>query len=121
MRRARRGSRHLGGGRRDHVGAGAVGGRRARRLQWRGRWRAIFFLNVPLAAVTIALAISSVPNSHKPDAPQQLDWPIVVMAAAGLAAFTRDLTQAVGARPPAILGPHPPSTSAAAGPRSPHS
>ena len=57
-------------------------------------WRAIFFLNVPLAAVTIALAISSVPNSHKPDAPQQLDWPGALSAAAGLAAFTYGLTQA---------------------------
>jgi EmrB/QacA subfamily drug resistance transporter len=57
-------------------------------------WRAIFFLNVPLAAVTIALAISSVPNSHKPDAPQQLDWPGALSAAAGLAALTYGLTLA---------------------------
>lgn len=57
-------------------------------------WRAIFFLNLPLAAVTIALAISSVPNSHKPDAPQQLDWPGALSAAAGLAALTYGLTQA---------------------------
>jgi EmrB/QacA subfamily drug resistance transporter len=57
-------------------------------------WRAIFFLNVPLAAVTIALAISSVPNSHKLDAPQQLDWPGALTAAAGLAALTYGLTQA---------------------------
>jgi EmrB/QacA subfamily drug resistance transporter len=57
-------------------------------------WRAIFFLNVPLAAVTIALAISSVPNSHKLDAPQQLDWPGALSAAAGLAALTYGLTQA---------------------------
>jgi EmrB/QacA subfamily drug resistance transporter len=57
-------------------------------------WRAIFFLNVPLAVVTIALAISSVPNSHKLDAPQQLDWPGALSAAAGLAALTYGLTQA---------------------------
>ncbi|RKP46337.1 MFS transporter [Trinickia fusca] len=57
-------------------------------------WRAIFFLNVPLAAVTIALAISSVPNSHKLDAPEQLDWPGALSAAAGLAALTYGLTQA---------------------------
>ncbi|CBJ35224.1 MFS transporter [Ralstonia solanacearum] len=57
-------------------------------------WRAIFFLNVPLAAVTIALAISSVPNSHKLDAPRQLDWPGALSAAAGLAALTYGLTQA---------------------------
>jgi EmrB/QacA subfamily drug resistance transporter len=57
-------------------------------------WRAIFFLNVPLAAVTIALAISSVPDSHKPDAPRQLDWPGALSAATGLAALTYGLTQA---------------------------
>ncbi|MFL6702471.1 MAG: MFS transporter [Paraburkholderia graminis] len=57
-------------------------------------WRAIFFLNVPLAAATIALAVSSVPNSHTPDAPQQLDWPGALSAAAGLAALTYGLTEA---------------------------
>ncbi|WOD14852.1 MFS transporter [Paraburkholderia kirstenboschensis] len=57
-------------------------------------WRAIFFLNVPLAAATIALAISSVPNSRKLDAPQQLDWPGALSAAAGLAALTYGLTEA---------------------------
>lgn len=57
-------------------------------------WRAIFFVNVPLAAMTIALAIASVPNSHKLDAPQQLDWPGALSAAAGLAALTYGLTQA---------------------------
>ncbi len=57
-------------------------------------WRAIFFLNLPLAAVTIALAVLSVPNSHKRDAPQQLDWFGALTAAAGLAALTYGLTTA---------------------------
>ena len=57
-------------------------------------WRAIFFINVPLAAVTIALATSSVPDSHKLDAPRQLDWPGALTAAAGLAALTFGLTEA---------------------------
>ncbi|MEX3963975.1 MFS transporter [Paraburkholderia sp. EG286B] len=57
-------------------------------------WRAIFFLNVPLAALTIALAVSSVPNSHRLDAPGQLDWPGALAAAAGLAGLTFGLTQA---------------------------
>ncbi|WP_025599555.1 MFS transporter [Burkholderia sp. WSM2230] len=57
-------------------------------------WRAIFFLNVPFAAVTIALAIASVPNSHKLDASQRADWPGALSAAAGLAALTYGLTQA---------------------------
>ena len=38
--------------------------------------------------------ISSVPNSHKADAPQQLDWPGALTAAAGLAALTYGLTEA---------------------------
>ncbi|MFD1557368.1 MFS transporter [Paraburkholderia silviterrae] len=69
-------------------------------------WRAIFFLNVPLAAVTIALAVASVPNSHKPDAPEQLDWPGALSAAAGLAALTFGLTEASarGFAHPFVLG-----------------
>jgi EmrB/QacA subfamily drug resistance transporter len=57
-------------------------------------WRAIFFLNLPLAAVTIALALASVPDSHNADAPQTLDWPGAASAAAGLAALTYGLTEA---------------------------
>ncbi|MGF6469318.1 DHA2 family efflux MFS transporter permease subunit [Paraburkholderia youngii] len=57
-------------------------------------WRAIFFLNVPLAALTIALAILAVPNSHRADAPRQLDWPGALSAATGLAALTFGLTEA---------------------------
>ncbi|MDR5825241.1 MFS transporter [Caballeronia sp. LZ043] len=57
-------------------------------------WRAIFFLNVPLAAVTILLALLSVPDSRKADAPSTLDWPGAVSAAAGLAALTYGLTEA---------------------------
>ncbi|QSN64425.1 MFS transporter [Caballeronia sp. M1242] len=57
-------------------------------------WRAIFFLNVPLAAVTIALAVLSVPDSHKLDEPRQVDWPGALCAAAGLAALTYGLTDA---------------------------
>lgn len=69
-------------------------------------WRAIFFLNVPLAAVTMALAIASVPNSHKVDAPEQLDWPGALSAAAGLASLTYGLTEASsrGFADPLVLG-----------------
>ena len=69
-------------------------------------WRAIFFLNLPLAALTIALAIAAVPNSHKPDAPAQLDWPGALAAAAGLAALTFGLTEASarGFAHPLVLG-----------------
>ncbi|SAK79118.1 major facilitator transporter [Caballeronia hypogeia] len=57
-------------------------------------WRAIFFLNLPLAAATILLALASVPDSHKADAPDTLDWPGAACAAAGLAALTYGLTEA---------------------------
>ncbi|MFM0100026.1 MFS transporter [Paraburkholderia nemoris] len=67
-------------------------------------WRAIFFLNVPIACATIALAIVAVPDSrqendpsdpdpaHKGQALPRLDLPGAVTAAAGLAALTYGLT-----------------------------
>ncbi|SAK61494.1 major facilitator transporter [Caballeronia temeraria] len=57
-------------------------------------WRAIFFLNLPLAAATIALALASVPDSHDAGAPQTLDWSGAASTAAGLAALTFGLTEA---------------------------
>jgi EmrB/QacA subfamily drug resistance transporter len=57
-------------------------------------WRAIFFLNLPLAAATITLAIWSVPNSRKVGAPEPLDWPGALGAAVGLACLTYGLTEA---------------------------
>ncbi|WP_232077958.1 MFS transporter [Burkholderia sp. THE68] len=69
-------------------------------------WRAIFFLNLPLAAATIALALMSVPDSHDADAPQTLDWPGAACTAAGLAALTYGLTEAPsrGFADPLVLG-----------------
>ncbi|WP_341319037.1 MFS transporter [Paraburkholderia sp. IMGN_8] len=55
-------------------------------------WRAIFFLNVPIACATIALATLAVPDSRQSDAPDQLDWLGATTAAAGLAALTYGLT-----------------------------
>lgn len=67
-------------------------------------WRAIFFLNVPVACATIALAIVAVPDSRQEDdvsdpvpalresAQAKLDWLGAVTAAAGLAALTYGLT-----------------------------
>ncbi|NMM03326.1 MFS transporter [Paraburkholderia sp. RP-4-7] len=69
-------------------------------------WRAIFFLNVPIACATIALAVIAVPDSRQEDdssgpdpalnghALPGLDWPGAVTAAAGLAALTYGLTLA---------------------------
>ncbi|CAB3693729.1 MFS transporter [Paraburkholderia rhynchosiae] len=76
-------------------------------------WRAIFFLNVPIALATTVLAAIAVPNSRKfratefhaaepSDAPSQaprdesaaprLDWQGALAATAGLAALTYGLT-----------------------------
>jgi EmrB/QacA subfamily drug resistance transporter len=69
-------------------------------------WRAIFFLNVPIALATIALALWAVPNSHKLDSPERLDWPGAFTAAVGLGGLTYGLT-IVSARSfgdPRVLG-----------------
>jgi EmrB/QacA subfamily drug resistance transporter len=66
-------------------------------------WRAIFFLNVPIACATVALAIMAVPDSrqdsrqdddagHHANQPLKLDWPGAATAAAGLGALTYGLT-----------------------------
>jgi hypothetical protein len=49
---------------------------------------------VPLAVATIALAVASVPDSQRADAPQTLDWPGALCVAAGLGALTYGLTEA---------------------------
>jgi EmrB/QacA subfamily drug resistance transporter len=56
-------------------------------------WRAIFFINVPLAAVTLAIAFARVPESRdEADAP--LDWRGGLLAIVGLAALAYGLTAA---------------------------
>jgi MFS family permease len=81
-------------------------------------WRAIFFLNVPIACATVALAVIAVPNSRQDDedppvrasadaaalshpassraehVSARLDWPGAATATAGLAALTYGLTLA---------------------------
>ena len=69
-------------------------------------WRAIFFLNVPLAAATIALALAAVPDSRGADAPEQLDWPGACAVTLGLGALTYGLTisSTHGFGSPRVLG-----------------
>src|SRR6185437_7780984 len=57
-------------------------------------WRAIFFLNLPIAAITVVLALVAVPDSHQPDAPRRMDWGGAAAAAAGLGAIAYGLTLA---------------------------
>ena len=55
-------------------------------------WRAIFFLNVPLALATVWLAVYAVPDSRDPQAPRHFDWLGVLLVASGLGALTYGLT-----------------------------
>lgn len=57
-------------------------------------WRAVFFINVPLAALTIFLTLRSTPElPPKPDADRRLDWPGVVVFAFGASALVLGLSQ----------------------------
>jgi EmrB/QacA subfamily drug resistance transporter len=47
-------------------------------------WRAIFWVNLPLIAVTVALTLHSVRESRDPDAFQGIDWLGIGLSAAGL-------------------------------------
>jgi EmrB/QacA subfamily drug resistance transporter len=47
-------------------------------------WRAIFWVNLPLIAATVALTLHSVEESRDPDAFRGIDWGGIVLSAAGL-------------------------------------
>jgi EmrB/QacA subfamily drug resistance transporter len=47
-------------------------------------WRAIFWVNLPLIAVTVALTLHSVKESRDPDAFRGIDWIGIGLSAAGL-------------------------------------
>jgi len=47
-------------------------------------WRAIFWVNLPLIAVTVALTLHSVKESRDPDAFRGIDWTGIGLSAAGL-------------------------------------
>jgi EmrB/QacA subfamily drug resistance transporter len=48
-------------------------------------WRAIFWVNLPLIAGTVALTLHSVEESRDPDAFHGIDWGGIALSAAGLA------------------------------------
>lgn len=68
-------------------------------------WRAIFWINVPLAVLTAAVTVAVTPESRDPEA-KGLDWMGAVLAVAGLGALTWALTAApdLGFASPLILG-----------------
>jgi EmrB/QacA subfamily drug resistance transporter len=55
-------------------------------------WRLVFLINVPLAALVIAVAVRHVPESRNPDAGRGLDLSGVVLAATALAGLTYGFT-----------------------------
>lgn len=68
-------------------------------------WRAIFWINVPLAALTVAVALKAVPESRDEDA-RGLDWLGALLAMAGLGAVIWGLTAApdLGWTHPGVIG-----------------
>ncbi|WP_116707842.1 MFS transporter [Actinomycetospora cinnamomea] len=61
-------------------------------VEW--TWRAVFLINLPLAAIVLAVALRHVPESKDPEAAHHLDIPGTVLAVAGLGALTWALTAA---------------------------
>lgn len=68
-------------------------------------WRWIFFLNVPLAALTLAVLAFRVPESRDEDAPERLDVPGAVLATAGLGGLVFGLIESsrLGWTSPVVL------------------
>ena len=59
-------------------------------------WRWIFFINLPLAAICIAMAIARVPESSDPESGKRLDIPGSIAAAGGLAGLVYMLIEGPG-------------------------
>jgi EmrB/QacA subfamily drug resistance transporter len=59
-----------------------------------GLWRAVFWINLPLAAIALYVLLTRVPESHSERGSQQLDVPGAILATLGLAALTVGFSQA---------------------------
>lgn len=68
-------------------------------------WRLIFFLNVPLAGVVLALCLIHVPESRSPQARGKLDWPGAALATVGLGGVVFGLIESsnLGLGSPVVL------------------
>ncbi len=55
-------------------------------------WRLVFLLNVPLAALVVAVSVRHVPESHDPSTHGRIDFAGAVLAAAGLGGVVYGLT-----------------------------
>src|SRR5918995_3068376 len=78
-----------------------LGGYLAENVSWRG----VFFINIPLAMVVLAITRSRVPESRDPEA-SRLDLPGATLAAAGLGSVVFGLLESsrVGLGNPLVLG-----------------
>jgi EmrB/QacA subfamily drug resistance transporter len=61
-------------------------------VEW--NWRTVFLVNLPLAAVVIAVTVRHVPESRDESAPSRIDLPGSALAAAGLGLLTYGLIAA---------------------------
>jgi EmrB/QacA subfamily drug resistance transporter len=70
-------------------------------------WRLVFLINVPLAAIVVAVALRHVPESRNPDAARRLDVAGAASAAAGLAGLSYGFTAwpMLGGTAPGVLVP----------------
>ncbi len=69
-------------------------------------WRAIFFINIPLAAAVVAISLWRVPESRAKNQTGRLDWPGAALATIGLAGVVYGLIESsrLGFARPAVIG-----------------
>ena len=58
-------------------------------------WRWVFFINLPIAIVVLAITFWRVPESRAAHGPSRLDWPGVLLTTAGLGALVYALIESV--------------------------
>lgn len=69
-------------------------------------WRAVFFINLPLAALVLAITLWRVPESRDEEVEQQLDWKGALLATLGLSGIVYGLTESTNTTfaDPLVLG-----------------